>query len=69
VRLFGVAHVVRHTKPLMKNGSIVLMSGLYATRPAVGGAMAAAAVAAVEGMTRSLALDLAPIRVNAVLQR
>ena len=66
VRLLGVAHVVRHTKPLMKNGSIVLMSGLYSTRPAAGGAMAAAAVAAVEGMTRALALDLAPIRVNAV---
>jgi NAD(P)-dependent dehydrogenase (short-subunit alcohol dehydrogenase family) len=28
--------------------------------------MAAAAVAAVEGMTRALALDLVPIRVNAV---
>ncbi len=28
--------------------------------------MGAAAVAAVEGMTRALALDLAPIRVNAV---
>jgi NAD(P)-dependent dehydrogenase (short-subunit alcohol dehydrogenase family) len=28
--------------------------------------MVAAAVAAVEGMTRALALDLAPIRVNAV---
>ena len=28
--------------------------------------MAAAAVAGVEGMTRALALDLAPIRVNAV---
>jgi NAD(P)-dependent dehydrogenase (short-subunit alcohol dehydrogenase family) len=28
--------------------------------------MAAAAVAAVEGMTRALALDLAPVRVNAV---
>ena len=66
VRLLGVAYVVRHTKRLMKNGSIVLMSGLYATRPAAGGAMAAAAVAAVGGMTRALALDLAPIRVNAV---
>ena len=60
VRLFGLAHVVRHTKPLMKNGSFVLISGLYAKRPAAGGAMAAAAVAAVEGMTRALALDLAP---------
>ena len=42
------------------------MSGLYSTRPAAGGAIAAAAVAAVEGLTRALALDLAPIRVNAV---
>jgi NAD(P)-dependent dehydrogenase (short-subunit alcohol dehydrogenase family) len=42
------------------------MSGLYAIRPARGGAFAAAAVAAVEGMTRGLALDLAPTRVNAV---
>jgi NAD(P)-dependent dehydrogenase (short-subunit alcohol dehydrogenase family) len=66
VRLLGVAHVVRHARSLMKNGSIVLMSGLYATRPAAAGAMAAAAVAAIGGMTRALALDLAPIRVNAV---
>ena len=66
VRLLGVAHVVRQARPLMKNGSIVLMSGLYATRPAAGGAIAAAAVAAIHGMTRALALDLAPIRVNAV---
>jgi NAD(P)-dependent dehydrogenase (short-subunit alcohol dehydrogenase family) len=42
------------------------MSGLYAIRPGVASAMAAAAVAAVEGMTRALALDLAPVRVNAV---
>ena len=33
VRLLGVAHVVRHAKPLMKSGSIVLMSGLYANTP------------------------------------
>lgn len=66
VRLIGVCHVVRHAKPIMQSGSITLMSGLYASRPAPGGAMAAAAVAAVEGMTRALALDLAPIRVNAI---
>jgi NAD(P)-dependent dehydrogenase (short-subunit alcohol dehydrogenase family) len=66
VRLLGVTRVVRQARPKMKGGSITLMSGLYATRPAPGGAMAAAAVAAVEGMTRALALDLAPIRVNAV---
>ncbi len=66
VRLLGVARVVRQAKPRMENGSITLMSGLYSTRPAAGGAIAAAAVAGVEGMTRALAIDLAPIRVNAV---
>jgi NAD(P)-dependent dehydrogenase (short-subunit alcohol dehydrogenase family) len=66
VRLLGIARVVRQAKPRMESGSITLMSGLYSTRPAKGGAMAAAAVAGVEGMTRALALDLAPIRVNAV---
>jgi NAD(P)-dependent dehydrogenase (short-subunit alcohol dehydrogenase family) len=66
VRLLGVAHVVRHARFRMEGGSITLMSGLYATRPAAGGAMGAAAVAAVDGLTRALALDLAPIRVNAV---
>jgi NAD(P)-dependent dehydrogenase (short-subunit alcohol dehydrogenase family) len=66
VRLLGVVHAIRQARPKMKGGSITLMSGLYSTRPAAGGAMAAAAVAGVEGMTRALALDLAPIRVNAV---
>jgi NAD(P)-dependent dehydrogenase (short-subunit alcohol dehydrogenase family) len=66
VRLMGVTHVVRHARPKMEGGSITLMSGLYSTRPAPGGGMGAAAVAAVEGLTRALALDLAPIRVNAV---
>jgi NAD(P)-dependent dehydrogenase (short-subunit alcohol dehydrogenase family) len=61
VRLLGIARVVRQAKPRMESGSITLMSGLYSTRPAKGGAMAAAAVAGVEGMTRALALDLAPI--------
>jgi NAD(P)-dependent dehydrogenase (short-subunit alcohol dehydrogenase family) len=66
VRLMGVTHVVRQARLKMEGGSITLMSGLYSTRPAPGGGMGAAAVAAVEGMTRALALDLAPIRVNAV---
>jgi NAD(P)-dependent dehydrogenase (short-subunit alcohol dehydrogenase family) len=65
-RLLGVAFVVRHARHKMSAGSFVLMSGLYAHRPDRGGAFGAAAVAAVEGMTRALALDLAPIRVNAV---
>ncbi len=67
VRVLGVALAVKQAKPKMDGGgSITLMSGLYATRPGAGGAMAAAAVAAIDGMTRALALDLAPVRVNAV---
>lgn len=66
IRLLGVAHVIRHARSKLEAGSITLMSGLYAIRPGTASAMAAAAVAAVEGMTRALALDLAPVRVNAV---
>jgi NAD(P)-dependent dehydrogenase (short-subunit alcohol dehydrogenase family) len=65
-RLLGVVHVVRRARPKMAGGSITLVSGLYANRPAPGAALGAAAVAAIDGMTRALALDLAPIRVNAV---
>lgn len=42
------------------------MSGLFATRPVPGVSMIAAAVAGVEAMTKTLALKLALIRVNAV---
>ena len=66
IRLLGIARVVQQARPKMREGSITLMSGLYAIRPGTASAMAAAAVAAVEGMTRALALDLAPVRVNAV---
>ena len=66
VRVLGLTYVVRQARPMMESGSITLMSGLYSTRPAPGIGMAAAAIAAVEGLTRALALDLAPIRVNAV---
>jgi NAD(P)-dependent dehydrogenase (short-subunit alcohol dehydrogenase family) len=65
-RILGVASVVRHAKPRMLRGSIVLMSGLYASHPRQRSAMAAAAVAGIEGLVRALALDLAPLRVNAV---
>ena len=52
IRLLGIARVVQHARPKMREGSITLMSGLYAIRPGTASAMAAAAVAAVEGMTR-----------------
>lgn len=47
-------------------GSITLTSGVAAYRPAPGGALAATVNGALESMVRALALELAPIRVNAV---
>ena len=52
----------RITKP----GSITFTSGVAASRPAPGGALAATVNGALESMVLALALELAPIRVNAV---
>jgi NAD(P)-dependent dehydrogenase (short-subunit alcohol dehydrogenase family) len=48
-------------------GSIVLMSGTAGARPQAGWSIAAAICGAIEGLTRALAIELAPIRVNAVV--
>jgi NAD(P)-dependent dehydrogenase (short-subunit alcohol dehydrogenase family) len=47
-------------------GSITFTSGIAAYRPAAGGALAAIVNGALESMVRALALELAPLRVNAV---
>jgi NAD(P)-dependent dehydrogenase (short-subunit alcohol dehydrogenase family) len=44
----------------------VLTSGLAAHRPQAGWALGASICAAMEGLTRALAVELAPIRVNLV---
>jgi NAD(P)-dependent dehydrogenase (short-subunit alcohol dehydrogenase family) len=52
-----------HIRP---GGSIVFTSGLAGLRPHVGWALGASICAAMEGLTRALAVELAPIRVNIV---
>jgi NAD(P)-dependent dehydrogenase (short-subunit alcohol dehydrogenase family) len=47
-------------------GSIVFTSGIAAVRPRAGWALGASICAAMEGLTRALAVELAPIRVNIV---
>lgn len=47
-------------------GSITLTSGLASQRPPAGFAVPASTCAAIEGLTRALAVELAPIRVNVV---
>ena len=47
-------------------GSITFTSGVAAYRPIPGGALGAIVNGAIESMVRALALELAPVRVNAV---
>lgn len=67
MRLVSPLHVIQQAVPKMKGGSITLMSGTLAVRPSVSGyAVLTAAVSGIEGLARALALELAPIRVNAI---
>lgn len=52
--------------PLTSNASITFVSGVFSERPATGQAAATCVNAAIEGLARALAVELAPIRVNAV---
>ncbi|WP_051229237.1 SDR family oxidoreductase [Pleomorphomonas oryzae] len=66
-RLVGPLLAIQAAVPLLHpEGSITLTSAQLGTRPLAVGAAMAAAVAAVETLTRALALELAPLRVNAV---
>jgi NAD(P)-dependent dehydrogenase (short-subunit alcohol dehydrogenase family) len=67
VRFWGAVAAVKHAAPRVRpGGSIVLTSGTIGVRPAPGAALAAGGAGAIEGLTRGLAVELAPIRVNAV---
>ena len=65
-RIWGLVHVVKSAAPKMSDGSLTFISGQWASRPSVGAAFMGASIAAVEALTRGLALELAPIRVNAI---
>ena len=66
-RFWGTYNIVRYAAPLMPTaGSITLFSGTSAVKSRAGAAVLSAALAAVEALARTLALELAPIRVNVV---
>jgi NAD(P)-dependent dehydrogenase (short-subunit alcohol dehydrogenase family) len=65
-RSWGLISVVRHAVPRMSTGSITCLSGAFGSRPAAGAVVTSAMNAAVEALATGLALELAPIRVNAV---
>ena len=67
LRYFGALSAVRAAVPQLRaRGSITLTTGIAARRPGPGWAVAASICGAVEALTRALAVELAPIRVNAV---
>lgn len=61
--LFVAQQVAASIEP---GGSMTFTSGIAARRPLRGGSMAAALNSGLEGLVRALAVELAPIRVNAV---
>jgi NAD(P)-dependent dehydrogenase (short-subunit alcohol dehydrogenase family) len=66
-RFWGALATIKHGSPrIVEGGSIVLTDGVIAHRPAKGAAVSTAVLGAIEHLTRALAVDLAPIRVNAV---
>jgi len=67
VRFWGALAAVKHgSRIVAQNGSITLTSGIIAHRPRKGTPVAAAIGGAIEHLARGLAMDLAPVRVNAV---
>lgn len=67
VRFWGALAVVKHgCRTIAQGGSITLTGGMLAHRPMKGAPVSTAVVGAIEHLTRGLAVDLAPVRVNAV---
>jgi NAD(P)-dependent dehydrogenase (short-subunit alcohol dehydrogenase family) len=67
IRFWGAYSAVKHAAPhLRAGGSIVLSSGSASTRPHPTWSVASSICGATEALTRALAVELAPIRVNAV---
>lgn len=66
-KFFGPLLLAKYGAPnLPPSGSIVYTSGVAAYRPAARGSVVAAVNAALEGLVRALAVELAPLRINAV---
>ncbi|MDD9945814.1 MAG: SDR family oxidoreductase [Myxococcales bacterium] len=67
VRFWGALCLAKHGgKVLAEGGSITLTDGMIAHKPRKGSSVSSAMAGAVEHLTRALAVELAPLRVNAV---
>ena len=67
LRYWSVLAAVKYGSPqIRKGGSVVLTTGIAGRRPQSGWVIAASVCGTIESLTRALAIELAPIRVNAV---
>src|ERR1700720_190796 len=67
LRYWAALGAVKYGSPhIRKEGSIVLTTGIAGQRPQKGWVIAASVCGTIEALTRALAVELAPIRVNAV---
>ncbi|GAB2872238.1 SDR family oxidoreductase [Paraburkholderia jirisanensis] len=67
VRYWGAVTAVKYAAPhLRAGGSITLTSGVASTRPLPTWVVPSSILGAMEALTRALAVELAPLRVNAV---
>lgn len=64
-KLWGAWRVARAAE-IKAGGSLTLVSGFLSVRPRPNSAIVGAANGAIESLTRALALELAPVRVNCV---
>ncbi|MFH8346552.1 SDR family oxidoreductase [Streptomyces sp. NPDC018045] len=66
-KFWGQYYAVKHAAPLLApDASVVLMSGAASVRPVGAAPSYVACNAAIEGLGRGLAVELAPVRVNVV---
>lgn len=67
IRFWGAVMAAKYGSPRIRSGgSITLTNGVAGLRPRKGWTLAASICGAMEALTRALAVELAPIRVNAV---
>lgn len=67
IRYWGALSAIKYATPnINEGGSINLMSGTASQRPGAGWALASSICGAMDGLCRAMAVELAPIRVNAI---
>jgi NAD(P)-dependent dehydrogenase (short-subunit alcohol dehydrogenase family) len=67
VRYWGALKAIKHAVSLIRTGgSITLTSGVASSRPLPAWTIPSSILGAIESLTRTLAVELAPLRVNAV---